>query len=1471
MKVAGQNGFFTGRGTMSLPTQTIGGLISGMDTNNIISQLMDIERTSVTRLENKKAEFDLQLEAYRSVNNLLLEYSSAASNLANVEIWNSKNSVSSDESTLSATAQDTAVEGTHTFKVARTATNAKFMSQGFADMDDAIAPYGIDKIMVDQAFSMSADIQGFLDYNGITDALGDIVITNNDTGQSATVNLASCNTFAQVQSQIFMALDSGYGGTDIGVNIATAREDADTGLFNMLFSNTADSSLPANITISSPAGDNTASNIGLDSITNIGQESLYTVYQWKPGDLPQVEETVPGTISIENAKGRATRDTEVKALNGGTGIYHGSMRFTNASGTTTTVDVSGCETVGDILNKVNSTEGIGIELSLGDDGFNIRDTSGGAGTLKVENVGLGETATDLGLTTLTDIGGGYFSGGNINQLNENSALGLLRDGRGINNGTAGNIMIFKNGIDYTVDLANAHDLGDIVDAINNAESDDGDNIYGLKARIEDNRLVIEATDGNAFNIRSDTSGDGLNSTAEDLGIACSEDSTIVAGKKLIGDINSVQIDSLMGQKTFSRDSSVTDFGLSAGDTFTVTDKLGKSVTYTAKDGDTLGDVIDKLNDTGDSAQVVAYLDVDSGKIIVGDTTEAERWVYEDTPLSEILNGTNIAGDKIQIATGDGTLTEVDLSGVITIGDVLDAINNSGALVTAGISADGKGISIVDTSGGPGTLGIDNSTGYDAADLLGIAGSDEDGVIKGSDLERFAPLVSGNMTVSGTAALNLGFDADNSETEPDSNGLKGNQIYNKGINGVQERDERDANGILTANLGAVTVTVDGADYDLDLSDIHADDSMNDLLEKLNSEASANGLDITFKLNNAQNGIKIVNNTGFEISFKNSGTNTTASDLGLTNDTISDGKSMNAGDLDTQWVTRSLKLTELNGGSPFNGGSIRVTNSLGGSSEVMLTGAETMGDVIDAINNASVGVTASINATGDGIRLTDDSGGEGNITVGEVDGGSVAEMLGLKGSGKGQIDGSFEKSIEVDENDSLRDVMNKIAYSGLDVQCSVINDGSDFAPYRLVITSRNTGQVGDILLDTDISAFNFEKTSTGRDSVLLYGQGEGGVSPVMMTSSTNENNTAVLGLSLDMHKTSDSWVTVSVEQEKSQASDAIQALVDAYNTIMDLVDEFDDYDSDEGKGGVFFADANIRNLINSLSDSFFTVTETDSGGMTMWYDLGVKFNDEGRLEVDTTTLNEKISSSYDMLKDLIVKSIDVAKSDMDASVSTTDKGKTDPNNAINGNNDSKEFDEANGFESSGTIPEGGYEYTINFDIVRTLDRLSIYHVNTSDMPAEDYALEDFIVQYLDPSTNKWTDLRTVTNNTAAANHMGFATPTAVKGIKIIATSTNADDNKFRLAEVEAFEPQGLGAQQESAISQLTDSISGWFANLQESLQGQMDDIDESIEDMEERLDDKEARLIQQYTNMELALSDIQSQGDYFSQQAASWSGS
>ena len=58
--------------------------------------------------------------------------------------------------------------------------------------------------------------------------------------------------------------------------------------------------------------------------------------------------------------------------------------------------------------------------------------------------------------------------------------------------------------------------------------------------------------------------------------------------------------------------------------------------------------------------------------------------------------------------------------------------------------------------------------------------------------------------------------------------------------------------------------------------------------------------------------------------------------------------------------------------------------------------TIGDVLQEINSRGLAVTATINATGDGILLTDTGGGPDLLTVAEVDNGTIAAGLGILGS-------------------------------------------------------------------------------------------------------------------------------------------------------------------------------------------------------------------------------------------------------------------------------------------------------------------------------------------------------------------------------------------------------------------------------------------------------------------------------------------
>ena len=114
-----------------------------------------------------------------------------------------------------------------------------------------------------------------------------------------------------------------------------------------------------------------------------------------------------------------------------------------------------------------------------------------------------------------------------------------------------------------------------------------------------------------------------------------------------------------------------------------------------------------------------------------------------------LTGSPIAfsTDDFQVTRQDGTKFTVNLTGAVTIQDVITKINGADGNtvanphVTAAMNATGNGISLTDASVGPGKLTVTDLNGSTAADALGIsktALSSTPGVINGDDVNPVEP-------------------------------------------------------------------------------------------------------------------------------------------------------------------------------------------------------------------------------------------------------------------------------------------------------------------------------------------------------------------------------------------------------------------------------------------------------------------------------------------------------------------------------------------------------------------------------------------------------------------------------------------------------------------------------------------------------------------------------------------------------------
>ncbi len=117
----------------------IGGLASGIDTEGIINELLQVERNKIDLKLQQKQLLEWKRDDYREINTKLLALRTAAFDLKLSETFNAKSAVSSNESILTATASSTATNGNYYVTVKQLAQKASMTSQQSLGSNDNIS------------------------------------------------------------------------------------------------------------------------------------------------------------------------------------------------------------------------------------------------------------------------------------------------------------------------------------------------------------------------------------------------------------------------------------------------------------------------------------------------------------------------------------------------------------------------------------------------------------------------------------------------------------------------------------------------------------------------------------------------------------------------------------------------------------------------------------------------------------------------------------------------------------------------------------------------------------------------------------------------------------------------------------------------------------------------------------------------------------------------------------------------------------------------------------------------------------------------------------------------------------------------------------------------------------------------------------------------------------------------------------
>jgi flagellar hook-associated protein 2 len=520
---------------------------------------------------------------------------------------------------------------------------------------------------------------------------------------------------------------------------------------------------------------------------------------------------------------------------------------------------------------------------------------------------------------------------------------------------------------------------------------------------------------------------------------------------------------------------------------------------------------------------------------------------------------------------------------------------------------------------------------------------------------------------------------------------------------------------------------------------------------------------------------------------------------------------------------LTADQLSGGTNFSfqfGSEAAVTVDL---SSYAATGV-TLNQLAGAINSAAGYTAASAVQNGGAYQLqirARDAGADRGLSL--PSGNSVAALgslsqftrtvSGVAGTdtlvGAGQFVYTYNgvtRTIQTNAKTTLgnlQDLINNdsgnpgVAASILDHK---VDDDHEF---HLVLTGGSTGAKYGVTVGTATTLAGFApgsawtQTRQAQDSQVRV---DGYPSSTWIQRSSNTIADVIPGVTLNLTGPSAEGVSVTVNRDTSQLTTNLQALVTDYNAAATTIGKYIDYDSTNHKGGLLQGDSTFVDLLYGVRDTLTANLGGFAGGasgLSTAGQVGLSIDKDGKLSLDTTLLNNALSSNYKGVLDLI---------------GAQATGQSD--------NSTIQF----GGATSSTAG-GDYDVQVNFGAGGT--------ISSARMRVK--------------GQTNWSSA-TVKGNVISGE---AGTPEA--GLFVTANW----DGVSTIQTADITVRQGMATQMSNSLSQTLDATTGSLAMWKKGMDDQIKSLNSNISDMQKRLDQEQQDLQDQFVRMETMLAQLDEQ--------------
>jgi flagellar hook-associated protein 2 len=213
-----------------------------------------------------------------------------------------------------------------------------------------------------------------------------------------------------------------------------------------------------------------------------------------------------------------------------------------------------------------------------------------------------------------------------------------------------------------------------------------------------------------------------------------------------------------------------------------------------------------------------------------------------------------------------------------------------------------------------------------------------------------------------------------------------------------------------------------------------------------------------------------------------------------------------------------------------------------------------------------------------------------------------------------------------NNTLQGLADAINAANGEVRATVVRDG--LSSFRLLLTSTKAGAANTITVTNNLtsgSGASINPTNStvqsASDAVLQIGTGSGAIT---VTSTSNRIENAIPGLSFDLKRADPTKaLTIRVQPDTQGMVNAVQEFVDAYNGVVNWINDRSRYDPNSQQAGELLGQAEVNALLNDMSFALSASVPGLNPSANRLSTIGLRFDDKGRLQFDRSKFEDALA--------------------------------------------------------------------------------------------------------------------------------------------------------------------------------------------------------------------------------------------------------